>query len=115
MKRFPQWGMRPISRSIEDWRDRHAADAKLTLVFTYPHYLYLRDQVRPDTHVYFNIDDYSQYWPRCARRVNQLERQAAREADLTVCVSRHAPTPCAAVPERTIESSISLTAHPRQS
>ena len=88
MKRFPEWGMRPISRSIEEWRGQHASNAELTLVFTYPHYLYLRDQVRPDRHVYFNIDDYSQYWPRCARRVDELERQAVREADLTVCVSR---------------------------
>lgn len=88
MKRFPTWGMRPIRRSILDWRRRHAADGRLALVMTYPHYLYLRDQVRPDVQVYFNIDDYSQYWPRCAERVNELERQAVREADLTVCVSR---------------------------
>jgi hypothetical protein len=55
---------------------------------TYPHYLYLRDQVRPDTSIYFNIDDYSQYWPRQADRVNALELQAVRESDLTVCASR---------------------------
>lgn len=88
MKRFPSWGMRPISRSIARWRGRHAPDGPLALVMTYPHYLYLRDRVRPDKCVYFNIDDYSQYWPRCADRVNALERQAAREADLTVCASR---------------------------
>ena len=57
------------------------------LAVSYPHYLYLRDQVKPDRHVYFNIDDYSQYWPRDADAVNLLERQAVREADLTVCVS----------------------------
>ena len=87
MKRFPSLGMRPIGRSIEDWRGRHAPGAPLALVTTYPHYLYLRDQVRPDLHIYYNIDDYSQYWPRSARRVADLERQAVREADLTVCVS----------------------------
>ena len=37
--------------------------------------------------VYFNMDDYSQYWPRAADRVKALG-QAVREADLTVCVSR---------------------------
>jgi glycosyltransferase involved in cell wall biosynthesis len=100
MKRFPALGMRPIRRSIADWRARHAPGAKLALVLTYPHYLYLRDQLRPDLHIYFNIDDYSQYWPRCARRVNELERQAVREADLTVCVSRlRAEELRAAVPE----------------
>lgn len=87
MKRFPRLGMRPIRRVITDWRAHHAPDGRLALVMTYPHYLYLRDQVRPDLSVYLNIDDYSQYWPRCAGRVNELERQAVREADLTVCVS----------------------------
>ncbi len=88
MKQFPTWGMRPISRSIERWRAEFAPEGPLALVMTYPHYLYLRDRLKPDKSVYFNIDDYSQYWPRCADRVNELERQAAREADLTVCVSK---------------------------
>ena len=87
MKRFPRVGMRPIGRSVRDWHARHAPGGRLALVMTYPHYLYLRDLVRPDRSVYFNIDDYSQYWPRMARRVNALERQAVRESDLTVCVS----------------------------
>ncbi len=88
MKRYPSLGMRPIRREIERWREQCAPEGPLTLVMTYPHYLYLRDQVRPEKSVYFNIDDYSQYWPRIADRVNDLERQAVREADLTVCVSR---------------------------
>ena len=88
MKTYPSLGMRPIRRTIEDWRGGVAPGGRLALVTTYPHYLYLRDLVRPDLHVYFNIDDYSQYWPRCADRVNALELQAVREADLTVCVSR---------------------------
>jgi glycosyltransferase involved in cell wall biosynthesis len=87
MKRFPAWGMRPIRRSIASWQAHCAPGARLALVMTYPHYLYLRDQVRPDLQIYFNIDDYSQYWPRCAERLNVLERQAVRESDLTVCVS----------------------------
>src|SRR3954471_2554269 len=102
MKRFPSLGMRPIGRSIRDWRRSHVRDGQLVLVMTYPHYLYLRDLVRPDRQVYFNIDDYSQYWPRFARRVNELERQAVHEADLTVCVSRlRAEELRAAVPEAT--------------
>jgi teichuronic acid biosynthesis glycosyltransferase TuaH len=102
MKRFPSLGMRPIERSIRDWHREHTRDARLVLVMTYPHYLYLRDLVRPDQQVYFNIDDYTQYWPRFAHRVNELERQAVREADLTVCVSRlRAEELRAAVPEAT--------------
>jgi glycosyltransferase involved in cell wall biosynthesis len=100
MKRFPTLGMRPIGRSIQEWHRAHAPDGRLVLVMTYPHYLYLRDIVNPDHHVYFNIDDYSQYWPRCAQRVNDLERQAVRESGLTVCVSRlRADELRAAVPE----------------
>ncbi|HMB03701.1 MAG TPA: glycosyltransferase [Isosphaeraceae bacterium] len=102
MKRFPNLGMRPIERSIRDWHREHARDARLGLVMTYPHYLYLRDLVRPDRQVYFNIDDYTQYWPRFAHRINELEQQAVREADLTVCVSRlRAEELRAAVPEAT--------------
>lgn len=88
MKRFPKIGMRPIGRSIRSWRATEVGASELLLVMTYPHYLYLRDQVRPDRSIYFNIDDYSMYWPRFADRVNELERQAVRESDLTVCVSR---------------------------
>jgi glycosyltransferase involved in cell wall biosynthesis len=88
MKQFPRLGMRPIGRSIDQWRRAHVRAGRLVLVMTYPHYLYLRDLVRPDQQVYFNIDDYAQYWPRAARRVGELERQAVSEADLTICVSR---------------------------
>ena len=87
MKSYPAIGMRPIRRTIESWRADHAAGAPLALVMTYPHYLYLRDQLRPDRLVYFNIDDYAFYWPRRARTLDALERRAVREADLTVCAS----------------------------
>jgi hypothetical protein len=100
MKRFPRLGMRPIAREVRRWRSAHAADGPLVLVMTYPHYLYLRDLVRPERSVYFNLDDYALYWPRQAGAVNALERQAVRESDLTVCVSRlRADQLRAAVPE----------------
>jgi teichuronic acid biosynthesis glycosyltransferase TuaH len=88
MKRLPRLGMRPIRQSIQRWRVEHAPDGPLALVMTYPHYLYLRDQVRPDRQIYYNVDDYSLYWPHHADEINRLERQLVREADLTVCVSR---------------------------
>ena len=88
MKRFPRFGMRSIARAIRTWHDRQAPSARLGLVMTYPHYLYLRDQVRPEYLVYYNLDDYAEYWPRHARRLGELERRAVAEADLTVCVSR---------------------------
>ena len=88
MKSFPRWGMRPIRRTVQDWRASCALQGPLALVMTYPHYLHLRDLLRPDYTIYYNIDDYSQYWPSRAKHVNRLERQAVEQADLTVCVSR---------------------------
>jgi hypothetical protein len=88
MKTYPRWGMRPIRRAIHGWRSRCAPSGRLALVMTYPHYIYLRDMVRPDVQVYFNLDDYTLYWPRSAGQVEALERRLVGEADLTVCVSR---------------------------
>lgn len=100
MKSYPRLGMRPIARAVRRWREEHVADGRLALVMTYPYYLHLRDFIRPDRHVYFNIDDYALYWPRQAEQVRELERRAVREADLTVCVSRaRADELRAAVPE----------------
>jgi glycosyltransferase involved in cell wall biosynthesis len=66
----------------------------------YPHYLYLRDQLRPDVSVYYNVDDYTLYWPRHAERLRELERAMVRSADVTVCVARlRADELKAAVPE----------------
>ena len=87
MKQFPRLGMRPLRAAIAGWRRRVGGD-RLGLVMTYPHYLYLRDLVRPDLSIYFNLDDYRLYWPRHAEQLDALERRAVRESDLTVCVSR---------------------------
>jgi teichuronic acid biosynthesis glycosyltransferase TuaH len=87
MKQFPRLGMRPIARSIVDWQEREVGASRLTLVMTYPHYLHLRDLVRPERTIYFNLDDYAFYWPQHADLVHALERQAVRESELTVCVS----------------------------
>ena len=38
--------------------DAAARLAAQGLVMTYPHYLYLRDQLVPDVSIYYNIDDY---------------------------------------------------------
>jgi glycosyltransferase involved in cell wall biosynthesis len=88
MKRFPRLGMRPIERSIRRWHATEGSEGRQVLLMTYPHYLYLRDLVQPDASIYYNIDDYTQYWPRAAAQVSALERSAVLESDLTVCVSR---------------------------
>jgi teichuronic acid biosynthesis glycosyltransferase TuaH len=87
MKSYPRLGMQPIRQAIGTWR-RQLASGPLALVMTYPHYLYLRDMTRPDKSVYFNVDDYSLYWPAHAETIVALERKAVAESDLTVCTSR---------------------------
>ena len=63
-ERYPNLGMRPIARSIRSWWRDLPADSRLGLVMSYPHYIYLRDLLQPDVSLYYNIDDYSLYWPR---------------------------------------------------
>jgi teichuronic acid biosynthesis glycosyltransferase TuaH len=88
MKQFPRLGMRPIARSVRRWHRAHAPAGRLALVMTYPYYLHLRDLIRPDHHIYYNIDDYTLYWPRRTDEVRALERRAVLESDLTICVAR---------------------------
>lgn len=100
MKKFPTLGMRPIRRVTQRWHQCYAPDARLALVMTYPYYLYLSATLRPDLQIYYNIDDYSLYWPEHADQIRMLERKAALESDLTICVSRvRADELRAAVPE----------------
>ena len=87
MKRFPRLGMRPIARSFGAWWDG-LSPRRRGLLMTYPHYLHLRDQVRPDVSIYYNFDDYALFWPLQADRVRAMERAMVRAADLTFCVSR---------------------------
>jgi teichuronic acid biosynthesis glycosyltransferase TuaH len=88
MKRYPRLGMRPVARTVRRWWSSQPASPRRGLVITYPHYLYLCELVRPDVSVYYNIDDYTLYWPESASRVRELERRAVLAADVTVCVSR---------------------------
>ncbi len=100
MKSYPNLGMRPIATSIRRWQRAHVPGSQLALVMSYPFYIHLRDLVRPDYHIYYNIDDYALYWPNQADRVRELERRIVRESDLTICVARkRADDLRAAVPE----------------
>jgi glycosyltransferase involved in cell wall biosynthesis len=89
MKRFPRVGMRPIARSIHTFWEQASPGTRRGLVVTYPHYDYLREQLEPDVSLYYNIDDYSLYWPRQEADVRRLERQLVLQSDATVCVARY--------------------------
>ncbi len=100
MKRYPRLGMRPLSGTIRRWWKSQPAQRRRGLVMSYPHYLYACQQLRPDVAIYYNIDDYTLYWPEAAEQVRELERAAVLAADLTVCVSRlRADELIAAIPE----------------
>ncbi len=88
MKSYPRLGMRPIARAIASWRQSLPQPRPLALALSYPHYLHLRDLVRPDALVYYNMDDYALYWRSRAEQVRRLERQVVREADLSLFCAR---------------------------
>jgi teichuronic acid biosynthesis glycosyltransferase TuaH len=100
MKRFPRLGMRPLARSIRNWWRSQPKDWRRGLVMSYPHYLYVHQELRPDVSVYYNIDDYTLYWPDRAHEIRALERAMVLAADVTVCVSRaRADELIASIPE----------------
>jgi glycosyltransferase involved in cell wall biosynthesis len=67
---------------------------------SYPYYLHLNNQLRPDVSVYYNVDDYALYWPERAQEIRELERATVLASDVTICVSRlRADELIAAIPE----------------
>ena len=89
MKSYPWLGMRPIARAVRRWRSRHGRPGQpIALVVTYPFYLHLARQLRPDRLIYLNIDDYRLYWPRAVSLVERMERAVIAAADLTVCTAQ---------------------------
>jgi glycosyltransferase involved in cell wall biosynthesis len=100
MKSYPTLGMRPVAWAVHRWRRELGGARPLVLAISYPHYLYLRDLVRPDALVYYNMDDYALYWQSRRQEIHQLERRAVREADLSIfCAKVRADELAAAVPE----------------
>lgn len=88
MKSFPALGQWPLARACRKWRKMAVpADAAISLWITYPFYLALAQQVEPASLIYYNLDDYSLYWPARADAVRAWEARAVARADWTVCVA----------------------------
>ena len=100
MKTYPKIGMRPLAAEVRAWRRSLGGPARpLAMAISYPHYLYLRDQVEPDALIYYNMDDYALYWAAHGDSIRALERRAVAEADLSVfCARVRAETLRAEVP-----------------
>jgi glycosyltransferase involved in cell wall biosynthesis len=100
MKLYPRLGMRPLARAIRNWWHSQPAPWRRGLVMSYPYYLHLNNQLRPDVSVYYNVDDYALYWPERAQEIRELERATVLASDVTICVSRfRADELIAAIPE----------------
>jgi teichuronic acid biosynthesis glycosyltransferase TuaH len=100
MKTCPRLGMRPLAWAVRDWRRGLEGPRPLALAVSYPHYLYLRDLIRPDALIYYNMDDYGFYWTARREVVRALERRTVREADLSVfCAKVRADEFRAAIPD----------------
>ena len=65
----------------------------LIFVFCYPYYhtlaKILTSQSIPARSIYYNIDDYRDYWPGREAAAPLIEQQAVQQADLTLCVAQH--------------------------
>ncbi len=84
MKRAPRLGMRPISGLVRRWRRRESASRPLVMVAAYPHYEVLADLIKPDRLIYYNMDDYTLYWPHRAEQIARLEESIVARADLSI-------------------------------
>lgn len=84
MKSYPRLGMCPMALGIRAWRQRYGRGGACTLAISYPHYLFLRDQIEPEHLIYYNMDDYGLYWRLRRDSIGRLERQAVAEASLSV-------------------------------
>lgn len=84
MKTYPNLGMKPLAWAARAWHNTLPSPRPLALAISYPHYLYLRDLLRPDSLLYYNMDDYAFYWASRQKTIRDLERQTVRQADLSV-------------------------------
>ncbi|WP_165246074.1 glycosyltransferase [Paludisphaera soli] len=85
MKQFPSVGMLPIARTIGRFWERRGG--RRGLVATYPHYRHLVDLAEPDATLYYNLDDYTLYWPSRADELRALEHDLVERSTSTVCVA----------------------------
>ena len=84
MKTYPRIGMRPLARAARRWHRSLDRPRPLALAISYPHYLYLRDLLKPSSLLYYNMDDYGFYWSAREEAIRRLERLTVQQADLSV-------------------------------
>jgi hypothetical protein len=79
------WSARFLAKHVR----RFVSGAPFLLIITYPQYRSIIPLLSPALSVYYNLDDYSDNWPRHAGRMEQWENETVEVADLTICIARH--------------------------
>jgi glycosyltransferase involved in cell wall biosynthesis len=79
------WSARFLAKAVR----RFVSAEPCLLVITYPQYRSLIPLLRPALSVYYNLDDYSDNWPRRAGRMEQWENETVGMSDLTICIARY--------------------------
>ncbi|NEP01922.1 MAG: glycosyltransferase family 1 protein [Symploca sp. SIO2E9] len=63
-------------------------DNYLIFVYSYPYYYSLVQELKASS-IYYNIDDYRNYWPGRESQTPEVEKLAVNHADLTLCVAHY--------------------------
>ncbi len=88
MKSFPKLGQWPLAKAAHNWlKQIDKQPLEKALWITYPFYLELASQIKPDRLVYYNLDDYTLYWPQKADLVRLWEARTIERANWTICVA----------------------------
>ncbi|MBI2833248.1 MAG: hypothetical protein HYX76_02345 [Acidobacteria bacterium] len=75
-----------LASEIRRWVRRRAL-RRFGLIVTYPHYAAAVPRCGPAASAYYWSDEFRHYWPWHRDRIVELERQAVRITDLTICAS----------------------------
>jgi glycosyltransferase involved in cell wall biosynthesis len=78
---------RSSARRISAAIRRFAQGRPVVLVVTFPQYRRLVRDVKPQTALYYNYDDYRDNWPRHRDAIPEWEAELVETADLIVCIS----------------------------
>lgn len=89
MKSWPCLGQWPLSVSIRKWLRQQSTESRPYLWITYPFYTELARQLGLTPTIYYNLDDYTHYWPSQSQTVIKAEAQTVISSQWTVCVSRY--------------------------
>ena len=88
MKSFPKLGQWPLAKAARNWlKQIDKKPLEKSLWITYPFYLELASQLKPDRLVYYNLDDYTLYWPQKADLVRLWVARTIEKSNWTICVA----------------------------